>query len=353
MYYADLTAKFPAAVKAVCNARCNGRMGHSFLLAGDVEANRLLFAEFLAASVCCKTPQSNGLPCGKCSTCRQIETHIYPDWLELSPVGKMRQIRVGDSGNPEPNTVRYFDDHLYMTGISGRTVGVIQDADRLNEQSQNALLKTLEEPPDNCIIILSTANPSALLPTIRSRCQLITLLENRCVFSFNDNDLVFKALHNLWFNPGRNLTLGANAAKALLAVAGNLEAQCKKQCDDEWVTQIQQAKEIEPALAKTLEEKRDNAAAALYLKMRNEFLEAINTFSAQIFLLSAGVTLAELPNPEVFDNLPLPENIWPEAAEKFQQLAADLLFNLRFNVNEELAVRSFALEIAMLPAAQQ
>lgn len=354
MSYAELAKNFPLQINSIGNAKRNGRLGHSFIVAGDSDQTRADFVLFLAMVASCEHSKDDGMPCRECRPCRMLSVGSYPDWLEISPVGKARQIRVGESRNPAQNSVRYFDEHLYMTGVEGRTIGVIQDADRLNENAQNALLKTLEEPPNGATIILSTAKPSALLPTTKSRCQIISLLTNQYEFSFKGATELFATLHKLWFSPERNLALGATASEVLMSVASNLEGGAKEQVAELYEAKIAQARDFDLALVKSIEERRDNEGFALYGRMREEFLEAINTFASQVFLLSCGAKSEMLSNYEMFANLSTPnvETMRPEVAEKFQQISSELIYNLRFNVGEELAIRSFALEIATLPAVQ-
>ena len=82
------------------------------------------------------------------------------------------------------------------------------------------------------------------------------------------------------------------------------------------------------------------------MKERGLFLETIRTFCSQLELLANGVSVTDLANPELFENLPPPE-LEPERAELFRREAEELLFTLRFNVNEELALRTFAVNLAM------
>ncbi len=349
MCYEKLQQKFPLQVSMIFNAQKNHRLGHSFIIASDSLDVRESFAKLLAQTACCVNSNVDGSPCNSCYICDQFNRNIYPDILELYPVGKKRQIRVGTPDNPEPNTMRYFENHLHMTGLQGNIIGIVKDADCLNSQSQNALLKTLEEPPKNVFIILSTANPMSLLPTTRSRCQTIMLLENSYKFNYSDAERLFVALGKLWFSPERGLLCGASVATELTAMTANLESEAMSISKQKWEAQITQAKEFDPTLVKTLEERCNNEAFAGYSKIRAEFLEAINTFASQVYLLSQGVSCKHLPSPEMFEYVQLPavETIRPEIAEKFQQKTAKLISDLRYNVNEELAFLSYGLELGV------
>lgn len=94
----------------------------------------------------------------------------HPDYFALRPTKKMRMIRVGDSAS-DPGTMREFITRIQKSPqLSHRKVATVYEADRMNAESANAFLKTLEEPPASTTILLLTTRPYALLPTIRSRC---------------------------------------------------------------------------------------------------------------------------------------------------------------------------------------
>lgn len=94
----------------------------------------------------------------------------HPDYLALRPKGKTRIIPIGKADSPEPGTMREFLPKLYVTpAVAPRKVAILYEADRMNTESSNAFLKTLEEPPGNTTLILLTTRPYALLPTILSR----------------------------------------------------------------------------------------------------------------------------------------------------------------------------------------
>lgn len=98
----------------------------------------------------------------------------HPDFLQLRPTGRARQIRIGDKDNPEKSTVRRFNQQIAQSPYSGdKKVAVVVEADRFNPYAGNAFLKTLEEPPLDTTILLLTTRPYSLLSTIRSRCLRI------------------------------------------------------------------------------------------------------------------------------------------------------------------------------------
>ena len=343
----EFREKYALQLGCIANARRLGKLGHTFLLTGDNDAIRHEFAIELSKTAACQSPGADGTPCNECRYCRMLNNGNYPELLELFPVGKSRQIPVGTPPNPEPNSVRYFIDRLFLTSSEGCKIGLINDADRLKSEAQNALLKTLEEPPDDCIIILSTAKPSVLLPTTRSRCRIISLPDNRVKFDFPGSTELFPVLERLFTADGSSLELGLRSASDLLKIISGLEESVKSQVESEWESKISRAKEFDVALAKNLNKNMESEIAGRFLSARQLLLEGIYCFASQLYLLSCGVALSDLPAGEVFEgleSLPLPP---PERTEYILDAASELLNQLRFNVDEELAIRNFALKIAV------
>jgi DNA polymerase-3 subunit delta' len=105
-------------------------------------------------------------PCGECLSCRRVAASQHPDVLVLQPVEDSRQIRI--------EQVRDLSQELALTSHQGSyKVGVLTPADALNRFAANALLKTLEEPPQRTLLLLVATQPSRLPATILSRCQRV------------------------------------------------------------------------------------------------------------------------------------------------------------------------------------
>ena len=261
----------------------------------------------------------------------------------------MRFIKVGDRINPDPNTLRWFEDQFYLTAdiSSPCKIGIIYDADRMNTEAQNAFLKTLEEPPPQSFFILTPGNPAALLPTTRSRCQTLMLLENRTEFDFSGCAELLKLLQELTFNARGKLVAAEKCAAGIIALAGNLKAEAETRAAEEWSAQLENAKELESSAKKRIEEQFQAVAAAEYLRLRHYFLSAIHTWFAQIYQLGSGVEPVHLANPEFFEGANLSGLPDEESSGMMLRHCDDLLFNLIFNVDEELAFRTFALNVAL------
>lgn len=149
------------ALEYLRRAREGGRLGHAYLLTGPGEATWTLACR-LAALV-------NGLP----EDASPATVLAHPDVHVAEPESKSRRILI--------DQVRALEGALHLRagvgGEHGRKVAILRDADRLQPQAANAFLKTLEEPPAQCLLLLLTAQPEALLDTILSRCIRVNLLD--------------------------------------------------------------------------------------------------------------------------------------------------------------------------------
>ncbi|MEO6876237.1 MAG: DNA polymerase III subunit gamma/tau [Opitutaceae bacterium] len=147
------------AVAVIERAIERQRLSHSLLLHGD-DLGTLVGVAHAITDRLLNTPHSTA----------RFAPKDHPDYLELRPKGKTRIIPIGKLGAPEPGSMREFLPKLYMTSsVSVQKVAIIYEADRMNHESANAFLKTLEEPPAHTTLLLLTTRPYALLPTIRSR----------------------------------------------------------------------------------------------------------------------------------------------------------------------------------------
>jgi DNA polymerase-3 subunit delta' len=148
------------------------RVSHAYLFFGPDGVGKNLVAIEFARIINCRslnnlTPEKEKATneC-ECISCKKIKKGIHPD-VFLIEYGGIKDIKV-DQIREE------LEDRLYFKPFEGRyKVAIVDEAHRMNLNAQNAFLKTLEEPPSDSVIILITSQPQALLPTIRSRCQLL------------------------------------------------------------------------------------------------------------------------------------------------------------------------------------
>ena len=139
-------------------ALANGRIAHAYLFAGPDGVGKRLMALALARAIVCDEQRG----CGHCLACRKIDHQNHPDLHILEPDGNTIKIE----------QIRAFQRELNLKPLeSPRKICLIDEADAMTTGAANALLKTLEEPRGDTLLILLSSQPNQLLETIRSRCQ--------------------------------------------------------------------------------------------------------------------------------------------------------------------------------------
>lgn len=149
----------------------NHRLSHAYIIASESEQRRNAEADRLAAALLCTAEGMR--PCGMCRNCRKVQAHIHPDVTVI-------QRLPGDKGKLKREIyVEQIRSLLMELSVlpneAEKKVYVIQDAETMNANAQNALLKGLEEPPQFVAFLLCTGNAGELLDTIRSRCVEYTI----------------------------------------------------------------------------------------------------------------------------------------------------------------------------------
>ena len=157
-----------AAVRFFAAAAKGGRIGQAYLFVGPAGVGKRTLARELAKALLCENAAPERLAaCDRCSACHQADAGTHPDLFVAA--------RPEESVELPIEVVRTLCTALALKPMrGGRKVGILEDADDLNEASANAFLKTLEEPPPRSVLIL-VGGPSAEthLPTIVSRCQVV------------------------------------------------------------------------------------------------------------------------------------------------------------------------------------
>lgn len=166
------TAQFEALVAS------KSALPHALMLSGPRGIGKLDFARALAQSFLCEAPLKTGAACGICSACNWFEAGSHPDYRQIEPAAENDE---AEEGNKKATTIavhqiRALPDFINVTSHrGGPKVIVIHPAEMLNVNAANALLKSLEEPPQRTHFVLVTHRPHQLLPTIKSRCQHLSL----------------------------------------------------------------------------------------------------------------------------------------------------------------------------------
>jgi len=154
-----------AAVASFQTALAAGRVGHAYIISGQEGIGKAHLAKLLGQALLCSGAPA-AAPCGECDNCHRVASGHHPDVHWLVPDGASIRIE----------QVRALQSTLALRPFSAKyKVCIIDGADLMTEQAQNSMLKSLEEPPGDGVLILVTSRPSALLPTILSRCQMVRL----------------------------------------------------------------------------------------------------------------------------------------------------------------------------------
>lgn len=189
------------------------KSGQVLLISGARGAGKRALATEIAQSILCESP-IEAQACGQCAACRYFMSGNHPDCFVLSPNEGEKNIKVAAVRE------QLVSDTFLQPQIGHAKVYIIE-ADHLNEQGQNALLKTLEEPPDYCYFILTVAAEEKLLPTVRSRVVPIRIMP-----------LTAAELQAALLNSGRELDL--DEAGVLRSLSGGSPGQALDLVESPW-----------------------------------------------------------------------------------------------------------------------
>jgi len=173
-------------------------MPHALLLSGQHGLGKRDFALDLAKAMLCAQPKDTGAGCGECRACRQFDAGSHPDFSLIEPEAVGKQIKI--------DQLRELIQILTLASHQGGfRVAIINPAENMNSSAANALLKTLEEPPSDTLLLLVCERPSVLPVTILSRCQQLKFSPPREVVALD------------WLISTQSVT--EDAARTLLAIS--------------------------------------------------------------------------------------------------------------------------------------
>ncbi|MDW8096472.1 MAG: DNA polymerase III subunit gamma/tau, partial [Aquificaceae bacterium] len=167
------------AVRILKNAVRLDKLSHAYLFAGPRGTGKTTIARILTKAINCIQPR-DGEPCGVCENCLAVDKGSFPDLIEIDA-----------ASNRGIDDIRAIRDAVSYTPIKGRyKVYILDEAHMLTKEAFNALLKTLEEPPQRTLFILCTTEYEKIMPTILSRCQ-------RLIFSKIEDGLIVENLKGI------------------------------------------------------------------------------------------------------------------------------------------------------------
>jgi DNA polymerase-3 subunit delta' len=258
----------------------DGRLPHALLFTGERGIGKRQLAEHLAQRLLCQAPAGDE-PCGACKTCLLYAAGTHPDLLRLEPEEEGKAIRI--------DAVRAVGEFAAMTAAMGRwRVVIIDPAHAMNTASANALLKTLEEPAADTLLVLVSDAPAALPATVRSRCQQVALPAPS-----RDAALAWLA----------SRTGGEAKAAPLLGAAGSpLRALALHESGSGWPAQ---RPKLAAALVEVLTGRRPAAGIGATLKEAPEalLLDWLPRFLADAARVAGGAGPAALTNADLVTDL--------------------------------------------------
>lgn len=158
-----------SALQAMHSRVQHNRPSQGMLITGKPGVGHEVLAHAIVSLRMCQRPLDTGESCGHCKHCSLLQVGTHPDSLWVVPEKKGAAIKV--------DQIRALAEKLYKKPqVADWRVAVVSPADAMNINAANALLKVLEEPPENCMLLLLSDAPSSLLPTLRSRCQTLNIL---------------------------------------------------------------------------------------------------------------------------------------------------------------------------------
>ena len=156
-------------VQALSNALASQRLHHAYLFTGTRGIGKTTVSRILAKSLNCTGPDGLGgvtaEPCGVCQACTEIDADRYLDYIEMDAASNGGKDEIRD----------LIERAAYKPGVGRFKVFMIDEAHQLSKDAFNALLKTLEEPPEYLKFVLATTDPDKVLPTVLSRCLQFNL----------------------------------------------------------------------------------------------------------------------------------------------------------------------------------
>ena len=338
MPFNQLHNQFPHIVQGLCQTRKRGKIGHAWIFSGDHLGTLKDFARSWMQSCICTQSTPTGDACGSCTNCSLFKNENYSNLRTLAPISKSRHILVDE--------IRELEHFLHLRTGGDLKIGFILEADRMFEQVQNAFLKTLEEPPNDSMLLLVTTNLQGLLPTIRSRCQIVSIMKNRIDYDFDGLNHLIGALSTM--KRGKGAWVAVTATNAITTLLEKMEMEAESEGKKEKKKLEASPFSENKSFKSSAEASIDASTKSRYLAVRESVVSVIHTWFAQEYIRSFNVPTSILTNKEFYDQLPsvsIPEISSVNDALRNLKFTEELIDRLQFNVDEQLAIKDFCLKI--------
>ena len=323
-----------------------GRVPGSMLFTGDEGIGKKLFALELAKVLNCR--HRDGFEaCDECSSCKRIARSTFPPfssdddnrerliWSEHADLAMVRPFKQIIRVKP----MRELEREANFRPFEGAArVFIVEDADNMNDQAANALLKTLEEPQPTSHLVLTTSNPTALLATIRSRCQIIR-------FAPIDATEVEKFLVEQKHLPAEDARLLARTAQGSIgrALAGDVETYRERR---DTMLEVLRALTLTNDRVQLLHSAEELAAA----RDRHEYeqrLDALEILIRDAWALALGRPSESIVNADLLEPLQqIAAEIKSERAATWLKQIEELRGTLEVNINRKIASDALLLTMA-------
>ncbi len=321
------------------------RIGHAYLFTG---ANREILEKaaisFAKAVNCLEAPsdqmgsmQIEADFCDQCDSCKRINLDHHGDVQWIRPESKMRMITMAQ--------MRQLMETLHLKPNDARTkVWMITDADRMNQQSANAFLKTLEEPPENSLMILLSAQPERLLDTIRSRCLRLNFPGDSTSAMQNEHQSWLEKFSTQVGSQNSGMLDRYKALDILLEILSEARQSIESILKEKFLGDL--PNDVEPKIREKRELELKAAVEAEYRRRRTDVFAAFEWWLRDAWLLTLGADTSNLTFPKL-------KQVTQELADRVD--ARKMLENIRLieklqrilhtNVQEALALEVHLLKL--------
>ena len=292
------------------------RIAGAYLFVGPTGVGKETVARYFAQLIFCEKDAQPPTVCGACLACRKVDSGNHPDLQFIRPEGSF--LKIGQ--------IRELQKQIIYEPLeASRKVYILTDVDRMNAEAENCLLKTLEEPPASSVLILLTSNIRALLPTTRSRCQILQF------HSMQTQELAEILVEKFSVAPEQATALAIAADGAIGTALTQLE---KGDALSEEVPEI--LKETDPLAAFRLAE---------HFKDNPETLGELVTWYRDLLFLQQGVPSELITHIYSLEEL---QRIVPQYSRLRIQQAIQTVFNTKSLIENTNTNATLALEVMCL-----